>query len=60
MQLCYHENCDNLEVMLTDENLMFLDKITDTLIATIGNLSDSYTTSGKCGTDDFVLVYTMY
>ena len=40
MQHCYHEMCDNLEVMLTEDNIAFLEKITDSLISTIDDMSE--------------------
>lgn len=38
---CYHQACDNEDVMLTDENIAFLGQTVDTLVATIDKLSDS-------------------
>ncbi|XP_076109962.1 uncharacterized protein YfbL-like [Mytilus galloprovincialis] len=37
---CYHAECDNLEVMLTDENINFLGKTADALVKTIHKLSE--------------------
>lgn len=37
---CYHKECDNLEVMLTDENINFLGKTADALVKTIHELSE--------------------
>ncbi|XP_052059954.1 uncharacterized protein LOC127700500 isoform X2 [Mytilus californianus] len=37
---CYHAECDNEEVMLTDENINFLGKTADALVKTIHKLSE--------------------
>ena len=36
---CYHHECDNLEVMLTDDNLQFLGKTVDAITTTLHSLS---------------------
>ncbi|KAH3741705.1 uncharacterized protein YfbL-like [Dreissena polymorpha] len=40
MQVCYHSQCDNVETMLTEDNLMFLSKTTDAIYQTINSLSE--------------------
>ncbi|XP_071175930.1 uncharacterized protein YfbL-like [Mytilus edulis] len=37
---CYHQECDNLQVMLTDENINFLGKTADAIVTTIHKLSE--------------------
>ncbi|XP_063439139.1 aminopeptidase YwaD-like isoform X1 [Mytilus trossulus] len=37
---CYHQECDNLQVMLTDENIDFLGKTADAIVTTIHKLSE--------------------
>lgn len=37
---CYHNPCDDLDTMLTDDNLEFLNKTTDALIDTMHHLSE--------------------
>ena len=41
MSMCYHKECDNLETMLTEENIKFLGKTADVVAATIHSLSDA-------------------
>lgn len=38
---CYHKACDNVDVMLTEENVAFLGQTVDSLVATIDKLSNS-------------------
>lgn len=35
MAQCYHESCDNVDNLITEENLRFLAKTADTLVGTI-------------------------
>ncbi|XP_045184001.2 uncharacterized protein LOC123542287 [Mercenaria mercenaria] len=44
---CYHNHCDNIEVMLTDDNLRFLAKTADSLARTVNDLAKVLETSGK-------------
>lgn len=37
---CYHHECDNLQVMLTDENINFLGKTADAIVTTMHKLSE--------------------
>ena len=37
---CYHHQCDNLEVMLTDDNIQFLGKTADALTSTLHKMSE--------------------
>ncbi|VDI22130.1 Hypothetical predicted protein [Mytilus galloprovincialis] len=39
---CYHNPCDDLDTMLTDDNVNFLGKIADTVTATIHRLSEPF------------------
>ncbi|XP_063435862.1 uncharacterized protein LOC134716784 [Mytilus trossulus] len=41
---CYHNPCDDLDTMLTDENVNFMGKTADTVTATIHRLSEPFTT----------------
>lgn len=45
MMQCYHEPCDNLETLLTIDNINFLGKTADVTVMTIHKLSEP--TSGK-------------
>lgn len=47
MITCYHKECDNLEVMLTDENVEFLGKVADSIVGTVDRLSEKVTINGK-------------
>ncbi|XP_052214289.1 uncharacterized protein LOC127832694 [Dreissena polymorpha] len=40
MQVCYHSKCDNVETMVTQDNLIFLSKTTDAIFQTINSLSE--------------------
>jgi hypothetical protein len=42
---CYHKPCDNLETLLTNDNINFLGKTADVTVMTIHKLSEP--TSGK-------------
>ncbi|WAQ94907.1 hypothetical protein MAR_007378, partial [Mya arenaria] len=42
MQQCYHNACDNLANILTDNNVRFLGKTADTIAATLNKLSEAY------------------
>lgn len=44
---CYHAQCDNLDVMLTEDNLRFLGKTADTLASTINTMAGVTETSGN-------------
>ncbi|XP_052796216.1 aminopeptidase S-like [Mya arenaria] len=46
MQQCYHNACDNLANILTDNNVQFLGKTADTIAATLDKLADDTGTSG--------------
>lgn len=39
---CYHQPCDNLEVMLTEDNIRFLGKTADSITKTLDRLSDPF------------------
>ena len=54
---CYHKPCDNLEVMLTDENLHFLSKIADTLTSTINKLSKGMKTISSFTMSSFIYYF---
>ncbi|CAC5425943.1 unnamed protein product [Mytilus coruscus] len=41
---CYHNPCDDLDTMLTDDNVNFLGKTADTVTATIHRLSEPFKT----------------
>ena len=45
MMYCYHAPCDNLETLLTYDNINFLGKTADVTVMTIDKLSEP--TSGK-------------
>ena len=45
MKRCYHEPCDNLEILLTNDNIKFLGKTADATAMMIDTLSEP--TSGK-------------
>ncbi|WAQ94913.1 YFBL-like protein [Mya arenaria] len=45
MQQCYHNACDNLTNILTDNNVRFLGKTADTIAATLDKLSEAYNTN---------------
>ncbi|WAQ94917.1 hypothetical protein MAR_007388 [Mya arenaria] len=54
MQQCYHNACDNLTNILTDNNVRFLGKTADTIAATLDKLSEAYNTnpsSASCNGD---------
>ena len=51
LSMCYNEVCDNLEIMLTEENIKFLGKTADVVAATIHSLSDA--TGGYSGVSLF-------
>ncbi|XP_052795125.1 uncharacterized protein LOC128228074 [Mya arenaria] len=54
MQQCYHNACDNMANMLTDNNVRFLGKTVDTIAATLDKLSEAYNTnpsSASCNRD---------
>ena len=40
MVQCYHHECDNLQNLLTDENIQFLGKTADAITVTINTLSE--------------------
>jgi len=40
MQVCYHQPCDNLETMLTEDNLAFLAKTSDVITSTVAALAE--------------------
>ncbi|XP_052059971.1 uncharacterized protein LOC127700504 isoform X4 [Mytilus californianus] len=42
MTTCYHKPCDDVSVLLTDDNLKFLGKTADVLTMTINQLSDPF------------------
>ncbi|XP_052796183.1 aminopeptidase S-like isoform X2 [Mya arenaria] len=56
MQQCYHNACDNLANILTDNNVQFLGKTADTIAATLDKLSEAYTTgtSGASSVGDLI------
>ena len=49
MMMCYHERCDNLDIMLTDDNIKFLGKTADSITQSLHLLSEPYKTQiGMC------------
>ena len=42
--VCYHEPCDNLDIMLTDDNIKFLGKTADSITNSLHALSEPYQT----------------
>ena len=44
---CYHNPCDNLDVMLTDDNIRFLGKTADSITKTLDQLSAPYQSDGR-------------
>ena len=44
---CYHQPCDNLEVMLTEDNIRFLGKTADSITKTLDRLSEPLKSQGN-------------
>ncbi|XP_052796151.1 uncharacterized protein LOC128228718 [Mya arenaria] len=59
MQQCYHNACDNLANILTDNNVRFLGKTADTIAATLNKLSEAYNqnTSAASTVGDFIFTF---
>lgn len=60
MVQCYHHECDNLQNLLTDENIQFLGKTADAITVTINTLSEpSGPTSMAPGSNMFLYTILM-
>ena len=45
---CYHNPCDSIDVMITEDNMNFLGKTADTVAQSLHSLSEPHkSTSGK-------------